>query len=52
MMHGAVPLLHDYLSHSAGRLGDKVALVCGGHRLAYDELETRSNAAAHHLGTS
>lgn len=52
MMHGAVPLLHDYLSHSAGRLGDKVALVCGGHRLAYDELETRSNAVAHHLVTS
>ena len=41
MMHGAIPLLHDYLSHSAGRLGDKVALVCGGQRLTYAEIEAR-----------
>ncbi|RVA78187.1 AMP-dependent synthetase, partial [Mesorhizobium sp. M7A.F.Ca.CA.001.08.2.1] len=51
-MHGAVPLLDDYLSHSAERLGDKIALVCGEHRLTYDELETRSSAVARHLVTS
>lgn len=49
MMHGAIPLLHDYLSHSAGRLGDKVALVCGGQRLTYAEIEARANAMARHL---
>lgn len=49
MMHGAVPLLHDYLAHSAGRLGEKVALVCGTQRVTYGELEARANAIAHHL---
>jgi amino acid adenylation domain-containing protein len=49
MMHEAAPLLHDYLSHSASRLGDKVALVCGRRRVTYGELETRANAIAHHL---
>src|ERR1700736_954816 len=48
-MHGPVPLLHDYLAHSAGRLGGKVALVCGRRRVSYGELEARSNAVAHHL---
>ncbi|PDQ18313.1 AMP-dependent synthetase, partial [Mesorhizobium sanjuanii] len=48
-MHGAVPLLHDYLAHSAGRLGEKVALVCGTQRVTYGELEARANAIAHHL---
>ena len=47
MMHGPVPLLHDYLIHSARRLGDKVALVCGKQRVTYGELEARSNALAH-----
>jgi len=49
MMHGAIPLLHDYLSHSAARLGDKVALVCGRQRLTYGEIEARANAVAQHL---
>jgi acyl-CoA synthetase (AMP-forming)/AMP-acid ligase II len=49
MMHGAVPLLHDYLIHSASRLGEKVALVCGGQRVTYGELDVRSNAVANHL---
>lgn len=49
MMHGAVPLLHDYLAHSASRLGEKVALVCGTQRVTYGELEARANAIAHHL---
>ncbi|WP_287098515.1 class I adenylate-forming enzyme family protein [Mesorhizobium sp.] len=49
MMHGAVPLLHDYLTHAASRVCDKVALVCGGQRVTYGELEARSNAIAQHL---
>ncbi|MER8865174.1 acyl--CoA ligase [Mesorhizobium sp. M0751] len=49
MMHGAVPLLHDYLTHSASRLGGKVALVCGNQRVTYGDLDMRSNAIAHHL---
>lgn len=46
MMHGAIPLLQDYLTHSATRLPDKVALVCGKHRVTYREIDTRSNALA------
>jgi amino acid adenylation domain-containing protein len=45
-MHDAVPLLHDYLAHSAGRLPDKVALVCGERRLTYRELWSRACALA------
>ena len=45
----AVPLLHDYLIESAGRLPGKVALVCGGQRVTYGELDSRSNAFAHAL---
>ncbi len=47
-MHGPVPLLHDYLSHSARTLGGKVALVCGKRRVTYEEIEACSNAVAHH----
>jgi len=52
MMHGAVPLLHDYLSHSASRLGGKVALVCGGQHVTYGEIEMRANAVAYHLAAA
>ncbi len=45
-IHGAVPLLHDYLTHSARRLPDKIALVCQGQRLSYRELDLRSDALA------
>ncbi len=48
-MTDAIPLLHDYLNHSARRLPSKVALVCGDRRLTYSELELRSNALAHAL---
>ena len=48
-LHDAVPLLNDYLSASARRLPDKVALVCGEVRLTYRELDERSNALAHTL---
>ena len=49
MMHGAVPLLQDYLEHSARRLPDKVALVCGDKRFTYRQLDRRANALAHVL---
>jgi amino acid adenylation domain-containing protein len=52
MMHDAVPLLHDYLAHSASRVGGKVALVCGGQRVTYGEIEARSNAIAQHLAAA
>src|SRR5690349_16668498 len=48
-MHGPVPLLHDYLDHSACHFGGKVALVCGERRVTYQELEASSNAVAQHL---
>jgi len=48
-MPKGIPLLHDYLSDSAARLPDKVALVCGEQRLTYAEIEARSNAIAHTL---
>lgn len=51
-MHGPVPLLQDYLIHSARRLGGKVALVCGDRRITYHEIEARSNAIAHDLVAS
>lgn len=48
-MHGSVPQLHDYLEHSARRLGDKIALVTGGQRLTYAEIDRRANGLAHAL---
>jgi amino acid adenylation domain-containing protein len=48
-MHGPVPLLQDYLLHSARTLPDKVALVCANQRLTYAELDARSNALANTL---
>src|ERR1700694_6262048 len=51
-MHGPVPLLHDYLIHSARHLSEKVALVCGKRRVSYGEIEARSNAIPNHLVAS
>jgi len=48
-MHGPVPLLHDYLLHSAREVTEKVALVCMKQRITYGELDARSNALAHSL---
>jgi amino acid adenylation domain-containing protein len=48
-MQRGIPLLHDYLSESAARLPDKVALVAQGHRVTYSELDARSNALANTL---
>ncbi len=42
-------LLHDYLIESAQRLPSKVALVCGGRRLTYAEMDARANQLAHGL---
>lgn len=42
-------LVHDFLAHSAARHPDKVALVCGGERLTYGEIEARANRLAHGL---
>ncbi|WP_224242745.1 class I adenylate-forming enzyme family protein [Hyalangium gracile] len=48
-MNPAIPLLHDFLLHSARRLPNKVALVCGDQRFTYADLDQRSNALAHAL---
>jgi len=48
----AVPLLHDSLARSARALPDKDALVCGGERFTYADLDRRSNALANHLAQS
>jgi amino acid adenylation domain-containing protein len=48
-MHGAVPLLQDYLHHSARRSGDKTALICRDRRVSYSELMRWSNSLANTL---
>src|SRR4051812_20525578 len=48
-MDTAVPLLHDFLIQSSRRLPSKIALVSQGRRIAYDELDKKSNALAHAL---
>jgi amino acid adenylation domain-containing protein len=45
----AIPQLHDFLTDSATRLHEKVALVCQGRRLTYAEIEEQSNALANAL---
>jgi len=42
----ATPLLHAYLSASAERWGDKVAIVCDGQRATFAELDRRANEMA------
>ena len=48
-MNDGTPLLHDYLSTSARRLPEKIALACRGGRHSYADLEARSNALAQAL---
>jgi amino acid adenylation domain-containing protein len=48
-MNSAIPLLSDYLSASTERLPDKTALVCGGRRVSYSDIESASNALARGL---
>jgi amino acid adenylation domain-containing protein len=49
MHDGAVPQLQDFLSLSARRLPEKVALVCNQQRVTYREVDESSNALAHAL---
>jgi acyl-CoA synthetase (AMP-forming)/AMP-acid ligase II len=39
-------LVNHFLEHSAQRLPDKVALICGNERLAYSEIDRRANQMA------
>ena len=48
-MRKGVPLLQDYVSASAARLPEKVALVAAQQRYTYAELDARSNALARGL---
>ena len=48
-MNSAVPLLHDYVIDSARRLPEKVALVAGGARLTYREIDQKSDSLARAL---
>ena len=42
-------LVHDFLEKSAERTPDKVALVCGGQRLTYADVDGMANSLAHAL---
>jgi long-chain acyl-CoA synthetase len=42
-------LVHDFLTTSAGRFRDKVALICGSRRLTYGEIEGQANCMARQL---
>ena len=48
-MNEAIPLLHDFLHHTARRLPAKVAISCRGRTLTYAALEADSNSFAHAL---
>ncbi|MFN0197918.1 MAG: class I adenylate-forming enzyme family protein [Planctomycetaceae bacterium] len=41
--------LESFLEHSAGRLPDKIALICGERRWTYSEIEAAANRLAHAL---
>jgi len=42
-------LVQDFLTHSATRTPDKVALICGDRRLTYAKIEMQSNQLCHAL---
>lgn len=42
-------LVRDFLENSAAQYPDKVALICGGERLRYGEIESRANCLANAL---
>ena len=41
--------VHELFELQAGRTADAVAVICGGDRLTYGELNGRANRLAHHL---
>ena len=45
----SVPLLQDLLANTAERFPGKTALVCGGQRFDYGEIDKTSNLVAHAL---
>src|SRR4051812_984903 len=49
MIHHPCFLLHSFLAESAARSPDAIAVVCDGQRIAYRDLDRRSNALAHAL---
>lgn len=42
-------LVNDFLEKTAARLPDKIALICGDHRLTYAELDHMANRVANSL---
>ena len=42
-------LVSDFLQNSAQRFPDKVALICGGQRLTYAQIEEQANRVANGL---
>lgn len=48
-LDAAVPLLQDFLLHTAARLPEKVAVVCKKERVTYAGIDQASNALAHAL---
>lgn len=42
-------LVHHFLEHSAERFPEKEALICGGRRLTYAEMDSLANRFAHAL---
>ncbi len=42
-------LVNHFLEHSAQRLPDKIALICGNERLTYSEIDKRANQVAWYL---
>ena len=42
-------LLHELFEHQAEASADQIALVCGGERMTYGELERRANQLARYL---
>src|SRR4051794_32425259 len=39
----------DLIEHAVDAVPERVAVVCGDRRVAFDELEQRANRLAHHL---
>ncbi len=44
--------LADLIEHSVDLVGDRTAVVCGGKRVTYAQLDERANRLAHHLAAN